>query len=206
MRGRKEITFGDLSTLLSGDMLEPENIDFIYGILEDEGINLIEERVESKSSDADSSELEEASKMDSQFMVLGDSVDGDDDGDDKLEEFDDDILDKEDFSGCIKSGLLKDNNTEDPIRLYLKEIGKEFLLTGNQEVELAKQMDSGESIIENILKSEGLVIENYYNLVNAIYSRVDREEFFKREKEREKDNNADYYNKKKRITSFIKFH
>ncbi|UGQ17484.1 RNA polymerase sigma factor RpoD [Borrelia sp. RT1S] len=201
LRDRKEVAFSDLSTLLSGDMLEPENIDFICGILEDEGINLIGKGVESVNAGMDGSELEEVSKIDSQFMVLSD---GDDEVDDKLEEFDDDILEKEDFSACIKSGLLKDSNTEDPIRLYLKEIGKEFLLTGNQEVELAKQMDSGESIIENILKSEGLVIENYYNLVNAIYSRGDREEFFKREKEREKDNNADYYNKKKRITSFYK--
>nr|WP_281862059.1 RNA polymerase sigma factor RpoD [Candidatus Borrelia fainii] len=200
---KKAITFEDLSTFLSGDMLEPDNIDYIYGVLENEGISLVNEKMESDIYDID--EFDEADKLDSQCMVLDDSIQSDDEIDDKLDEFDDEILDKEDFSsGYIKSGLLKDSNSEDPIRLYLKEIGKEFLLTGDQEVELAKQMDSGESIIENILKNEGLVIENYYNLVNAIYSRVDKEEFFKKEREREKDNNFDYYNKKKRITSFYK--
>ncbi|ACH94935.1 RNA polymerase sigma factor RpoD [Borrelia recurrentis] len=200
---KKEITFEDLSTFLSGDMLEPDNIDCIYGILENEGIGLINEKIGSDICDVD--ELDEASKLDSQCMMLDDAIQVDDELDDKLDDFDDEVLDKEDYnSGYIKSGLLKDSNSEDPIRLYLKEIGKEFLLTGNQEVELAKQMDSGESIIENILKNEGLVIENYYNLVNAIYSRVDKEEFFKKDREREKDNNFDYYNKKKRITSFYK--
>ncbi|UPA09565.1 RNA polymerase sigma factor RpoD [Borrelia nietonii YOR] len=200
---KKVITFEDLSTFLSGNMLEPENIDYMYGVLENEGISLINEKMEPDICSID--EFDEASKLDSQCMILDDSVQSDDELDDKLDEFEDETLDKEDFSsGYIKSGLLKDSNSEDPIRLYLKEIGKEFLLTGNQEVELAKQMDSGESIIENILKNEGLVIENYYNLVNAIYSRVDKEEFFKKEKEREKDNNFDYYNKKKRITSFYK--
>ncbi|XQR87827.1 RNA polymerase sigma factor RpoD [Borrelia sp. MN22-0132] len=200
---KKAITFEDLSTFLSGDMLEPDNIDYIYGVLESEGISLVNEKMGSDICDID--EFDEADKLDSQCMMLDDSIQSDDEIDDKLDEFDDEVLDKEDFSsGYIKSGLLKDSNSEDPIRLYLKEIGKEFLLTGNQEVELAKQMDSGESIIENILKNEGLVIENYYNLVNAIYSRVDKEEFFKKEKEREKDNNFDYYSKKKRITSFYK--
>ncbi|AHH06774.1 RNA polymerase sigma factor rpoD [Borrelia crocidurae DOU] len=199
---KKEITFEDLSTFLSGDMLEPDNIDCIYGILENEGIGLINEKIESDICDVD--ELDEASKLDSQCMMLDDAIQVDDELDDKLDDFDDEVLDKEDYnSGYIKSGLLKDSNSEDPIRLYLKEIGKEFLLTGNQEVELAKQMDSGESIIENILKNEGLVIENYYNLVNAIYSRVDKEEFFKKDREREKDNNFDYYNKKKELLHFI---
>ncbi|AHH10905.1 RNA polymerase sigma factor rpoD [Borrelia coriaceae ATCC 43381] len=202
---KKAITFEDLSIFLSGDMLESENIDYIYGVLEHEGISLINEKMETDICDID--EFDEASKLDSQCMMIDDSVHSDDDVDDKLDEFDDEILDKEDFSsGYIKSGLLKDSNSEDPIRLYLKEIGKEFLLTGNQEVELAKQMDSGESIIENILKNEGLVIENYYNLVDAIYSRVDKEEFFKKDKEREKDNSFDYYNKKKGSLLFIKLH
>ncbi|AHH09214.1 RNA polymerase sigma factor rpoD [Borrelia parkeri SLO] len=202
---KKTITFEDLATFLSGDMLEPDNIDYIYGVLENEGISLVNEKMESDICDID--EFDEADKLDSQCMMLDDSIQSDDEIDDKLDEFDDEVLDKEDFSsGYIKSGLLKDSNSEDPIRLYLKEIGKEFLLTGNQEVELAKQMDSGESIIENILKNEGLVIENYYNLVNAIYSRVDKEEFFKKEKEREKDNNFDYYNKKKGSLLFIKLH
>ncbi|AHH04693.1 RNA polymerase sigma factor rpoD [Borrelia miyamotoi FR64b] len=174
---KKAITFGDLTTFLSGDILEPENIDYVYEFLEDEGISLINEKMESDICDIE--DLDETNRIDTQCMMLDDAVQNDDEIDDKLDGFEDETIEREDFnSGYIKSGLLKDSHSEDPIRLYLKEIGKEFLLTGHQEVELAKQMDSGESIIENILRSEGLVIENYYNLVNAIYSRVSKEEFF----------------------------
>ena len=42
----------------------------------------------------------------------------------------------------------KDSAVDDPIRLYLREIGKEHLLTAEQEVELSKQMEDGENIIK----------------------------------------------------------
>lgn len=43
---------------------------------------------------------------------------------------------------------------DDPIRLYLKEIGKISLISGDKEVELAKGIEKGENIIEGaILKS-----------------------------------------------------
>ena len=37
----------------------------------------------------------------------------------------------------------KDSTIDDPIRLYLREIGKENLLTAEQEVELSKKMEDG---------------------------------------------------------------
>ena len=37
----------------------------------------------------------------------------------------------------------KESSVDDPIRLYLREIGKENLLTAEQEVELSKAMESG---------------------------------------------------------------
>ncbi len=42
----------------------------------------------------------------------------------------------------------KESSVDDPIRLYLREIGKENLLTAEQEVELSKAMESGEYIIK----------------------------------------------------------
>ena len=43
---------------------------------------------------------------------------------------------------------------DDPIRLYLKEIGKISLISGDKEVELAKRIEVGENIIEDaVLRS-----------------------------------------------------
>ena len=47
----------------------------------------------------------------------------------------------------------KVGNNDDPIRLYLKEIGKVNLLTHDDEVEFSKKIESGESEIENIILS-----------------------------------------------------
>ena len=43
----------------------------------------------------------------------------------------------------------KESAIDDPIRLYLREIGKENLLTAEQEVELSKKMEEGENIIKD---------------------------------------------------------
>ncbi|WKC88350.1 RNA polymerase sigma factor RpoD [Borreliella japonica] len=209
---RKSLSFSELSSLLPDDILEPEILDYICSILDDRGIRLVNKISELDLVDPEDGNDEEEVEIESDrnFMILDDGFQngagGDIDIDVKLDDCDEEDISVKEYlgSGYIKSNVLKDNHSEDPIKLYLKEIGKEFLLTGNQEVELAKQMDSGESIIENILKNEGLVIENYYNLVNTIYSRMEREEFFKREKDKDKESSPDYYNKKKRIASFYK--
>jgi RNA polymerase primary sigma factor len=58
----------------------------------------------------------------------------------------------------------KESAVDDPIRLYLREIGKENLLTAEQEVELSKQMEEGENIIKRIIKKSGMLIPEFYQI------------------------------------------
>ena len=66
----------------------------------------------------------------------------------------------------------KESSVDDPIRLYLREIGKENLLTAEQEVELSKQMEEGENIIKGIIKKSGVLISEF----NAIAVKATRRE------------------------------
>ncbi len=58
----------------------------------------------------------------------------------------------------------KESSVDDPIRLYLREIGKENLLTAEQEVILSKQMEDGENIIKGIIKNSGMLIPEFYQI------------------------------------------
>ncbi len=69
---------------------------------------------------------------------------------------------KESSSGTI---------SDDPIRLYLKEIGKVSLISGDKEVFLAKRIENGENIIEETILESSLLRANFFKLMPKIRSR-----------------------------------
>ncbi len=70
----------------------------------------------------------------------------------------------------------KDSSGDDPVRLYLREIGKENLLTADQEVSLSKKMEEGENIIKNVIKNSGILIPEFYSIGVKAFSRVDMQQ------------------------------
>lgn len=70
----------------------------------------------------------------------------------------------------------KDSAIDDPIRLYLREIGKENLLTAEQEVTLSKKMEQGENIIKGVIKGSGMVIPEMFKLQKKIAAKIDPKE------------------------------
>jgi len=65
---------------------------------------------------------------------------------------------------------------DDPIRLYLREIGREHLLTAEQEIELSKQMENGENIVKGVIKRSGMVIPEFYHIAQKAFSKRDMKE------------------------------
>jgi RNA polymerase primary sigma factor len=62
-------------------------------------------------------------------------------------------------------------SSEDPIRLYLKEIGKVSLISGETEVFLAKRIEKGEKIIEETILSSSILRANFAKLMPKIKSK-----------------------------------
>ena len=93
----------------------------------------------------------------------------------------------------------KDSSVDDPIRLYLREIGKENLLTAEQEVELSKQMEDGENIIKKVLKTSGMIIPEFHELAQKAFSKSDPREMNFSKKEI-----SDFLAERRRINQFYK--
>lgn len=70
----------------------------------------------------------------------------------------------------------RDSAIDDPIRLYLREIGKENLLTAEQEVELSMRMEEGETIIKEVIKGSGMLIPEFHALALRAFGKSDPKE------------------------------
>ena len=93
----------------------------------------------------------------------------------------------------------KDASVDDPIRLYLREIGKENLLTAEQEVELSKQMEEGENIIKRVIKKSGMIIPEFYSIAQRAFSKRDPREMNLSKKEI-----TEYMAERRRLNQFYK--
>ncbi len=76
-------------------------------------------------------------------------------------------------SAPVKKKIVsnKDSTIDDPVRLYLKEIGKENLLTADQEVILSKRMEEGEAIVRHVVKTSGVFIHEMFTIAIKICSK-----------------------------------
>ena len=102
----------------------------------------------------------ETEQLDKVYDVL-ENLGVDTTGDDFVPELDDDVLPSTDELEDIPEEEIVDPNTlvdsfaiDDPVRMYLKEIGKVDLLTPEQEVGLAQRMDAGAAAKEQLAELE----------------------------------------------------
>ena len=131
-KGKKEgmIRAADLNALLEKMTLSTEKIEEIYDKFEAMNIQII------------TAELD---------LDLGDDLELGLDGDGDIDLSD---LDEEDLVDPVD--LAAEYSLDDPVRMYLKEIGQVKLLSAEEEVELAKRVADGDQYAKNKLTEANL--------------------------------------------------
>lgn len=104
---------------------------------------------------------------------------------DEDEDFNIDEVDEEEVDYDLSS--LDSLPTEDPVRMYLKEIGKVALLKAEEEMELAQKIESGNKAAEELieLKKQLATVDN--DQKGALLSNIDKLEKTEYEGQRAKD-------------------
>nr|WP_330365634.1 RNA polymerase sigma factor RpoD [Butyrivibrio sp. XBB1001] len=119
------LEYAEISDFFAELNLNDEQFDNVLEVLENSGIDVL------RVSEEDIDDLPE-----DEDMLLVD---------------DDEEVDMENIDLSVPDGI----SIEDPVRMYLKEIGKVPLLTADQEIDLAKAMEAGIDAEKELAEDEG---------------------------------------------------
>ncbi len=174
-KNKSFITWDEATDILGQDFINSPEMEVVLKMLSEKKIQIIETDIIGQEEPIQEEEPEEDD------IIL--EQDDDDEGADSSEV---EEIEHAEKLAASKSRLVnsdKDSSVDDPIRLYLREIGKENLLTAEQEVELSKTMEEGNNIIKDVIKNSGIMIPEFFAIAQKAFNRIDIHEPGKTRKE-----------------------
>jgi len=198
-----EITYDEINDILPEKLINSDKIDDVFILLNQYGIEIVEE-YDKKSLKQGASQVSDKAGMTSilgekkvpkilyeKLKALGYEL-SDEEGKNTTVQDLAIVMMKKGYSLDILTQLLnkpeyrpdlknkKKTSTasgaepDDPMRLYLKEIGKISLISADKEVELAKRIEAGENIIEEAVQRSSLLRNSFLRYYSKIQNKTMR--------------------------------
>lgn len=144
------ITLSELNESLPEDDLMPEHIEEIISNLSDLGISVVEDDgLETDTEEEDELPVKRSGSIDTEEMDHDE-----DDFETAIDEPEGDVEVAEDEAEAEVLVEAEASRTDDPVRMYLREMGQVELLSREGEIEIAKRIESGrDQMIESICES-----------------------------------------------------
>ncbi len=135
-KSRGYVTYDELNKVLPSEKVSSEQIEDIMAQLSEMGINVVEHEEEEDGDQGDSSEGESASK--SKALATKDEKKG----------------------GVVTTNTgASADRTDDPVRMYLREMGTVELLSREGEIAIAKRIEAGRETMIKALCESSLTFE-----------------------------------------------
>ncbi len=188
--------------------VEEEDDELLGDEEDDEDLNLIEEptnedldKVEEEESDDEDEDEDEDESLDERDSYTKNFIRenfSDGGSSEMISNIDEDVEQAVRNRPSVLGTDKGETSSDDPIRLYLREIGRETLLTADEEVELSKQMEEGALIIKNVIQQSGILITCFSQILEKLNTRYEEAEDFNEKNQKE------LIAEQKRYSSFYK--
>ena len=140
-RKRGYVTYDELNEALPSGEMSPDQIEDIQTALSEMGVQIVEtdEDAEAESeSEGEGDEVEEVAVGDDDNEDVDEDEDDDEDGEKKVGVKDARAANKKTATG---------DRTDDPVRMYLREMGAVELLSREGEIAIAKRIEAGRDMM-----------------------------------------------------------
>ncbi|MES2202359.1 MAG: sigma-70 family RNA polymerase sigma factor, partial [candidate division FCPU426 bacterium] len=160
-RAKGYLTYQEVNEILPDEVVSSEQIDDVLSMLGEEGIEIVD-----KGRSVDDDHMGET-KGDSKVAI---GAEGREDGENEkapAESAEPADADAE-AAAAERAEAREEHGSDDPVRMYLHEMGKTPLLTREQEVRLAKRIEDEEMKVQSVILSAELSRRQAMELADSV--------------------------------------